>query len=215
MSQSEPTLPKTPQPGWEKELLAFLQGQPAAILESVPKHITQPGANWDTSRFDLTTLSSGVSQYHFVAHLNSEHQAGRDGNRWSLSLQTGDDTSVTVTVVPGDEGMRGKITLENETAARTQVPSAAVVSARCPNDKTRVCDILDLIIREKRDQYVFAAGGAGGRWWMNEFVQDMFEHGYLQGYYLDDVRRNLVRYWPSPVNSAPVIRQWAVGKFCE
>lgn len=145
--------------------MAFLKNRPAAILESVPKHITEPGAHWDTSRFDLATLSAPVSQFHLVAHLDTENAVGDDGNRWSLSLQTGDSTSVTVTVVSSEEGVGpGTIILENEAATRTQTPSAVVVSAPCSNSKARVCDVLDLIIQERRDEYVFAAGGAGGRY---------------------------------------------------
>lgn len=57
--------------------------------------------------------------------------------------------------------------------------------------------------------------GAVRRWWMNEVIQDIFENGYLQGYYLDAVRKGLVHYWPSPAGSPPILRQWAVGKFSE
>ncbi|KZV76034.1 hypothetical protein PENSPDRAFT_496838 [Peniophora sp. CONT] len=148
---------------WLDDLSAFLKNRPAAVLESVPKHITDPDAHWDTSRFDLVTLSAPVSNYYFVAHLDTEGAVGNDGNRWSLSLQTGDDASVTINIVPGEEGKPGKIVLVNEATARTNTPSAVVVLVPCSLSGARVCDVLDVIISERRDEYVFAAGGAGGR----------------------------------------------------
>lgn len=165
MSQSKriPPSGKAPvEPDWA-DLAAYLENRPAAILESVPKHITDPSAHWDTTHFDLATLSAPVSHFHFVALLDTEDAVGNDGNRWSLSIQTGEDASVTLNTVPGAEGKPGRIVLENEATTRTKAPSAVVISAPCSIFTARVCDVLDIIISEKRDEYVFTTGGAGGR----------------------------------------------------
>ena len=184
--------------------------------EDIKKHITSSD-DWGISKFKLSSLSTTVEQFHFVAHENPSNLGDTlDGkqlpptNHWSLFLSAS-GSSVRVVVVPNEPGEPGMVLVENKGYDVTR-KSMKTVSIPAPKGIT-VADIFNLIIKKKRDYYIFAPVGEGCRFWLHTIAGDFTGDNFIGLANALEVQSALVMYWPFPRGTAAIARPMAKGQF--
>ncbi|KAM6499712.1 hypothetical protein JOM56_005220 [Amanita muscaria] len=185
--------------------------------EAVKKHITNSD-EWGTSKFRLSALSTQIAQFNFVAHENTSNAGDTVGgkqlpptNHWTLFLTISDDSSVRVEVAPNDPGEPGMVLVENK-AYDVTTKTTKRVSIKAPNGIT-VADIFNLIIKKKRDYYIFAPIGEGCRFWLYTLVDDFARAKLISSANAQKVQSALGMYWPSPMGTPAVDRPMVKGEF--
>ncbi|TRM63988.1 hypothetical protein BD626DRAFT_493419 [Schizophyllum amplum] len=194
------------------------------MASTVEARIYDCDGNWGTRGFRKASLASPVSAFHFVAHANVDNLGG-DGqpptNHWTLLLQTDTHAAVRLDMSPGDIGRPGMLILEDvkDTSAspadasfpddRIHVVSVPVIS----ESETTVEHILALIVREGRDNYIFAPVGEGCRFWLYTFAHDLGVEDIISFEDAERVHTALPKYYLYPPGTPAVQRPMAEGRF--
>jgi hypothetical protein len=183
-------------------------------MSTARTHIFDSDGYWGTSRFPPRALEETVTYIHFCAHSNPENE-GADGqpptNHWSLFLEIDESRSVRVDAVPGAPHTPGMIILEiknyNITERRVFNESSAVPAG------TTVETILQVIIKNGRDRYMFAPVGEGCRFWMATLATDLAGAGLVSNDMASKAVSALQCYFPFPAGSAWEVRAMQQGRF--
>ncbi|KZT08505.1 uncharacterized protein LAESUDRAFT_736010 [Laetiporus sulphureus 93-53] len=151
-------------------------------------------------------LHPPVFYIHFIAHQNLHNDPSCDGqpptNHWTLFLQT---------IVPGEVGRPGMVVREDETCKFTDDHIYKVsTEAACG---ITVENILTVIIKHKRDNYIFAPIGEGCGYWLHTLALDLANASIISTSAANEARVALTKYWPYLPGTAPQERAMAVGRF--
>jgi len=163
--------------------------------------------HFGTSQLKDQDKACSVFTVHICGYKNEQNEGDDYGrpptNHWCAFLQTTARDSVKVDMTPGDgeDGLTGTILLESKSYTTTD---QAIKTLSFPSTSgPTVGDILDLIIKKRRDKYKFTEDEEGCRYWIYVFVADLEEAGFIKKGSEATAHAALSEYWAYPSGSTP------------
>ena len=168
--------------------------------------------SWGVSRFKVTDKQKYVTNIHLCGYINEKNEGDENGrpptNHWSAFLQYSEKGSVQIDMVPGggSDGTTGMLIIESKKCVYTD---KAVKKITLPTmESPLVQDIIELILKNKRDKYKFTDDFEGCRYWIQTFVSDLEEAAIIAVGSKILVADGLSKYWrwPSGSEARPIER---------
>jgi hypothetical protein len=171
--------------------------------------------HFGTSKFKESDLEQVVERIHLCGYMNEDNVGDDDGrpptNHWAIFLQVDPKKSVKLDMIPGDgdDGLLGYIVLESKGYNMTNKGIRSLTFI--PTCEFPVSDVLNLIMKNGRDKYIFTEEEEGCRFWICTLVRDLEEAGKLLKDSAATALSTLGSYWVFPSGSVP--RKMEAGTF--
>ncbi|KAI9758726.1 MAG: hypothetical protein M4579_002901 [Chaenotheca gracillima] len=158
--------------------------------------------NFDTDTLDFGHLSQTVFKIYISGYKNAQNVGDDDGNpptnHWAAFLQLSEASSVRLDMAPGygSDGLRGKIELASKEYVSTR--NAIKTLSFALEIPTTVKAILDIIVSNGRDKYMFTEEEEGCRFWIWTLLSDLEAAGIVSKGSADATLEAVSYYWRTP-----------------
>ncbi|KAF9011640.1 hypothetical protein BDZ89DRAFT_487042 [Hymenopellis radicata] len=188
------------------------------VAQYIDDYLCNPECHWDAEDFDIlsTPLSATVGRIHFCAANNDRNEPLEEGaqpvNHWMIFLQTGNTTSVRLSIRSGETSYPALIDLGSKTYIVSHF-APVVVSSNVTQGIT-VERIFRMLIENRRDRYIFTDQHVGCRYWCYCVADDLERQGWVDRGFAHRVYQKASWYYPDlkntrdrskPLVSSPIV----------
>lgn len=168
-----------------------------------------------TKSLEESDLDEIVKGIHLTGYLVSNdlefEQDCNPTNHWTMFLELDREKSVKVDMTPTytDGELTGLILLESKDCVMTNKSVKSITFS--PKDELRVKNVMEVIMSNGRDRYIFTDEGEGCRFWVCTVIKDLEAAEEISKGSAVVAVRTLSCYWASP--SEGTHREMEAGEF--
>ena len=160
-------------------------------------------------------LDQVVKEIHLAGYVLSDdlefEQDQSPTNHWTMFLELDREKSVKVDITPtyANGEMTGLILLESKDYTMTNKAVKSLTFSL--KDELHVKDVIEIIMRNGRDRYIFTDKGEGCRFWVCTVIKDLEMAGAISKGSAVVAVHTLSCYWSSLTEGIP--REMEAGEF--